>query len=196
MSPAPWRSHLKAALHRNRRVPFSRYFQLATVTPAGYPANRTIVFRGFCQDSDRLKMITDSRSEKIEEIQHCHWGEICWYFSETREQFRLFGKLLVVNENEQNALLKQERKATWQSLSEKARIQFTWPPPKAQRQQDSKVLFSPSDREILSEPLVNFNLLLLAPERVDHLKLRGNPQNRYLYILNSASVWEEIKVNP
>ncbi|MEO1006929.1 MAG: pyridoxamine 5'-phosphate oxidase, partial [Cyanobacteria bacterium J06638_38] len=43
---APWRSLLSGAIHRNRSQPHSRYFQLATVTPEGYPANRTVVFRG------------------------------------------------------------------------------------------------------------------------------------------------------
>lgn len=198
MSFSPWRSHLEIALDRNRHLPFSRYFQLATVTPMGYPANRTVVFRGFFRDSDRIKIITDSRSEKVEQIQHCAWGEICWYFSETREQFRLFGKLRIVDEHEGDSLLKQERRSIWQSLSEATRIQFTWPTSKEKNQYHSHALLSSSrrDRESLSEPLSNFILLLLAPEKVDYLHLQGNPQNRYLYVLNSSSSWEEIEINP
>ncbi|MBP0016512.1 MAG: pyridoxamine 5'-phosphate oxidase family protein [Cyanobacteria bacterium SBLK] len=198
MSFSPWRSHLETALDRNHHLPFSRYFQLATITPMGYPANRTVVFRGFFQDSDRLKIITDSRCEKLEQIQHCQWGEICWYFSETREQFRLLGQLIIVDETESDLLLKQEWRSTWQSLSEATRIQFTWPPSKEKRQYNSSSLFSssPRDRESLSEPLENFNLLLLEPKKVDYLRLRGNPQNRYLYVLNSSSIWEEMEVNP
>nr|WP_265264241.1 pyridoxamine 5'-phosphate oxidase family protein [Spirulina subsalsa] len=88
---APWRSPLSHALHRNRSQPFSRYLQLATITPDGYPANRTVVFRGFTPQGNALKIITDSRSEKFQQLHHSPWGEICWYFSQTREQFRLFG---------------------------------------------------------------------------------------------------------
>ena len=77
---APWRSALSSAIHRNRSQS-SRYFQLATVTAEGYPANRTVVFRGFLDDrQNRLKIITDSRSAKIQDIEHQAVAEICWYF--------------------------------------------------------------------------------------------------------------------
>ena len=42
-----WRLSLTSALHRNRHLVYSRYFQLATVGLEGRPANRTVVFRGF-----------------------------------------------------------------------------------------------------------------------------------------------------
>jgi len=96
MSIAPWRSPLARALHRNRAATESRYLQLATVTPEGHPANRTVVFRGFYGDTDQIKIITDNRTEKIPHLQHHPWAELCWYFSKTREQFRIFGKIWII----------------------------------------------------------------------------------------------------
>ncbi|NES70384.1 MAG: pyridoxamine 5'-phosphate oxidase, partial [Okeania sp. SIO2D1] len=55
---APWRSPLSRALHRNRSLSYARYLQLATVTAEGQPKNRTIVFRGFLEETNHLKFIT------------------------------------------------------------------------------------------------------------------------------------------
>ena len=35
------------------------------------------------------------------------WSEVCWYFTESREQYRLGGKLTVVTQDEKDADLKQ-----------------------------------------------------------------------------------------
>jgi hypothetical protein len=99
MTLAPWRSHLAAALHRNRSLRFARYLQLATVRVDGRPANRTVVFRGFLEETNCLKFVTDIRSQKVEEINLYPWGEICWYFPKTREQFRIAGKLILAGQN-------------------------------------------------------------------------------------------------
>ncbi len=50
MSLAPWRSLITRALHHNRSLAYSRYVQLATIKENGFPANRTVVFRGFLED--------------------------------------------------------------------------------------------------------------------------------------------------
>ena len=99
----PWRSLLSTAIHHNRSKTYSHYFQLATVTPEGYPRNRTLVFRGFVEDaSSSLKMITDLRSGKIQDIEKQAMGEICWYFTKTREQFRIQGNLRLVTAQEKD----------------------------------------------------------------------------------------------
>ena len=93
---APWRTPLSRALHRNRAQPFARYLQLATVRGGGTPANRTIVFRGFRGKSNQLMFIADRRSEKIEQLSDNPHAEACWYFTKTREQFRLTGQVALV----------------------------------------------------------------------------------------------------
>lgn len=191
---APWRTHLYRALHLNNSLPHSRYFQLATVTVEGLPQNRTVVFRGFLENTNQIKIVTDLRSEKVNQIQHQSWGEICWYFTQTREQFRLMGKLLLITENHPDSNLQQERLLTWQQLSDAARSQFAWPAPKKPRIKDSLAFSSLSPS--CEHPLNNFCLLLLDPEQVEHLELREDPHNRVLYFLDQSQSWQVEEVNP
>lgn len=193
MSLAPWRSLLARAIYKNRSLAYSRYFQLATVGENGYPANRTVVFRGFLEDSNQLKIITDSRSQKAEQITKQSWGEICWYFPTTREQFRLSGRLILVGVAHPDVALQEARQRTWQELSDSARIQFAWPHPGEAREDDAD--FSPPSPDPV-QPLANFCLLLLEPVQVDHLELRGDPQTRSLYQQNASGEWLKQAVNP
>lgn len=193
MSLAPWRTPLARALHRNRSLVNARYFQLATVRADEMPANRTVVFRGFLGETNCLKIVTDARSEKAGQIDSHAWGEICWYFPKTREQFRLFGKLILVGENHGDVGLQKARQIAWQELSDAARLQFAWPEPLKSRASFEK--FSPPPPDPLN-PLSHFCLLLLEPTKVDHLELRGEPQNRHLYWLDGERGWEEKEVNP
>jgi pyridoxamine 5'-phosphate oxidase len=191
---ALWRSPLSSAIHRNRSKPHSRYFQLATVNPAGYPANRTVVFRGFLDDEqNQLKMITDARSAKIRDIEHQPLAEICWYFTKTREQFRISGKLQLVTVQETNLDLQQARKFTWQRLSDSGRSQFSWPAPAQPMADQSAFAVESND---INTPHHNFCLLLLTPHRIDHLQLKSDPQQRFLYTLQSDLTWTNQAVNP
>lgn len=194
MSLAPWRSLLARALHKNRSLPYARYFQLATVRADGRPANRTVVFRGFLDDTNQVKIITDSRSQKACQIEQQSWGEACWYFPQTREQFRLAGQLTLVGADYPDQALKKARQTTWQDLSDAARLQFVWPHPGKERTEDDAA-FSPPPPDP-EQPLPNFCLLLLEPVQVDHLELRGDPQNRWIYYRNSSHDWFKQAVNP
>ncbi|MGB3294243.1 MAG: Npun_F5749 family FMN-dependent PPOX-type flavoprotein [Phormidesmis sp.] len=180
---APWRPSLARALHRNRAVPFSRYFQLATVQANGKPANRTVVFRGFLANTNRLMVVSDRRSEKTEQISHNANAAVCWYFTKTREQFRLSGQITAVTADTPAATMTTARKQIWQTLSDSARGQFIWPQPKASRA-DAAAFSAP---EVGSQtPSASFCLLLLDVEYVDHLELRGDPQNRCIYRRNDS----------
>lgn len=191
---APWRSPLSGAIHRNRAQPHSRYFQLATVTPEGYPTNRTVVFRGFNSHEDnRLKIITDARSAKIEDIKCQTRAEICWYFTKTREQFRITGNLQLITATEQELQLQQLRHTTWQQLSDAARSQFAWPPPAQPVAEQSAFEVTQPDAKL---PLSNFCLLMLIPHQVDHLQLKPNPQQRCWYRLQADKTWTSQLVNP
>ena len=190
MSLAPWRSPIARALHRNRSLVYARYLQLATVRSDGKPANRTVVFRGFQDDTNQLKFIADDRSEKIEQIAHSPWAEICWYFPNTREQFRLLGTLTIVNHDAPDDE-QQARRSMWQALSDSARVQFDWAHPGKPK---TEALSPPTPSQ--TEPLPHFCLLLLDPTQVDHLELRGEPQNRILYHRADDRSWSKQDVNP
>jgi len=91
---ALWRSLLSASLDSNSHLKHASYFQLATVKPDGRPANRTVVFRGFVEGTDKLQVTTDSRTHKIEEISHCPYGELrekVWFASSLRSRLQYLG---------------------------------------------------------------------------------------------------------
>ncbi|MDX2212093.1 MAG: pyridoxamine 5'-phosphate oxidase family protein [Oculatellaceae cyanobacterium bins.114] len=192
MTLAPWRSAIARALHRNRALVYARYVQLATVRSDGRPANRTIVFRGFLEDTNQLKFITDDRSEKAVQIPQNAWGEVCWYFPKTREQFRLLGQLVLIQESHADLNLVKARQIQWQELSDAARVQFAWAEPGQLRSPDDP--FTPPPPDPLN-PLPTFCLLLLEPTLVDHLELRGEPQNRFIY-QQIDHEWTVKSVNP
>lgn len=195
---APWRSPLSSAIHRNRSKPHSRYFQLATVTPEGYPVNRTVVFRGFLDDEQNelhnaLKIITDLRTAKIEDIRHQAVGEICWYFTKTREQFRLSGNLSLITAKDTNTDLQKARQATWHDISDSARSQFAWADPGQPAADKSAFDVDSPDPNF---PLDTFCLLLLIPQKIDYLQLKSDPQQRRIYKLEEDSSWATQLVNP
>lgn len=187
---AKWRSPLQRALHKNRSQPFSRYIQLATVSKEGYPSNRTVVFRGFLDNSNIVQIITDIRSEKYSHLESNPMGEICWYFTKTREQFRIRGKIDLIRENSDNLDLEKARQQAWEKLSNNGKEQFYWHSP------GEKKIEMPIIEIDEKNPPKNFCLLLLNPDKVDHLELRGNPQNRYLYTLDADNQWQRQEVNP
>ncbi len=190
---APWRSLLTGALHRNRSLVYARYLQLATVRSDGRPANRTVVFRGFYEPMNQLQFVSDRRGEKISQIADCSWGEACWYFPKTREQFRLLGELKIIDIDNPDLQLSQLRQTLWQQLSEVARSQFYWPDPAAPKAESNA--FEPP-QPIPQQPPETFCVLLLQPHQVDHLELRKTPQNRYRYYYDPDKGWLIESVNP
>lgn len=190
---APWRTYLQKALHKNRSNIFSRYFALATVRKDGFPANRMVVFRGFLDDSNKLEIITDIRSQKIADLSNNSYGEICWYFAKTREQFRIKGKIDIITVNHDNQELLKERQKIWRKLSLAGKEQFYWENPGELFIESKDISTVNIEEEI---PRENFCLLLLNPEIVDHLELKGNPQNRHIYEIDNQEKWHIKKVNP
>ncbi len=191
MTETSWRILLEKSLEHHRNITYARYLQLATVTTENRPANRTVVFRGFYGDKDCLKFAVDSRSEKVSQMTVQPWAEACWYFTETREQFRLSGVLHLIRVDDADMTLQQARQTSWQKLSDSARLQFAWDEPGRLRAKDANFAM-PAPQPV--EPLSNFCLLLLEPMQVDYLNLLGNPQNRYIYQRNGG--WSVEEVNP
>jgi PPOX class probable FMN-dependent enzyme len=189
----PWRASLDLALHRNRRSPQSRFVQLATVRPDGRPAVRTVVFRGFLGESGSAVFTTDARSAKCAEIRLRPDAELCWYFPETREQFRLSGVARLVDESTAAPDLLATRARTWRELSDAARVSFTWPAPGAPRPPGIAFPEMPPDAEA---PPGAFALIVFSASRVDFLELDGDPQHRWSYSVDEKGAWSGREVNP
>lgn len=90
-----WRRLLDRAMQDHAHLPETRFVQLATIRADGRPANRTLVFRDWLPTEDHMLFITDLRSAKVSQIGSRPWAEVCWYFVETREQFRILGQVSV-----------------------------------------------------------------------------------------------------
>ena len=55
----------------------------------------------------RVQRLGCGRTPKAEHLQHQAWAEICWYFPDSREQFRIAGRLTVVGEDYPDAELRK-----------------------------------------------------------------------------------------
>ena len=85
-----WRSLIEASIAKSRKIRGSNYVQISTVNKDGEPRCRTVVFRGFLNSANLpkehpmssengghfegkpivMKMCTDLRSKKVEEVAH------------------------------------------------------------------------------------------------------------------------------
>jgi len=189
----PWRPSLDLALHRNGRSPQSRFVQLATVRPDGRPAVRTVVFRGFLGESGSIVVTTDARSAKCDEIRRRPDVELCWYFPETREQFRLSGVAELVDESTADPDFRVARVIAWRALSDALRVSFTWPAPGAPRTPGVAFPEMPPDAQA---PPDAFALIIFSASRVDFLELDGDPQHRWSYSVDEEGVWSGREINP
>jgi len=178
---------LKTALRKNRRDAHHRYFQMATVTPEGHPKNRTVVFRGFSADDASLLVITDSRSEKIVELGQNASAEIAWYFTRTREQFRISALTTCVDYRCHSVEDSVLRDQVWQQLSEAARAQFFWPGP-------GLPLDTGTTAAVTDAAPDTFAVLKLSPVAIDHLVLSKVQTRRRSQLQDGR--WHEHWVNP
>jgi len=161
----PWHQRLSRSLHLSRSKPESRYVQLATVNKQNQPENRTVVFRGFDEGGERFIFITDTRSEKYASLQDKPKAEVCWYFSASREQFRLRGECAITVSG-------AERGSAWRGLSASGKQQFFWGQP-GQPLSDSGSFTEPTGEQ----PPEQFALVYLKVTRVDYLNLKLSTQN-------------------
>lgn len=168
----PWKQLLLKAIESNSHIKHSSFFQLATVRSDGRPANRTVVFRGFEAGTDKIQINTDRRSHKIEDLKHCPFAEICWYFTDTWEQFRLSGKVEVIDGTTSDTMKLQQRENSWFSSSLKSRLQYLDPEPGLPSRDEARTNNSTLDPS--AGPVDAFCLLVLDPDQVDYLNLKTN----------------------
>lgn len=195
VAPPAWKLLLQKSVDANKHLKHSSYVQLATVTPEGKPANRTVVYRGFLGDTARVQFYTDTRSSKVEEIKHNPWAEVCMYFTDTWEQFRLLGCLHAIGPDDADQDPFKAREEAWFGTSERQRVQFANPPPGRPRAPEEDF---PKAVDGAAGPLPAFALLVLSPVQVDYLHLKEN--KRILYRLTggggAGEEWAECAVNP
>lgn len=175
-----WRQNLVKSLHKTRSVPESRYFQLATANQEGIPFCRTVVHRGLTDDNG-LIVISDTRTEKYQQLVQNNRCHVAWYFAKTREQYR-FHCLADISTKEKSPDLVE---AQWDKLSDAGKKQFLWGTPGTPRNGES-ALHVEGDYTTIP---AHFCVLTLNIETVDYLNLRGNPQNREWHKKNEHGDW-------
>ncbi|KAL3815145.1 hypothetical protein ACJIZ3_016413 [Penstemon smallii] len=157
----------------------------ATVASNGRPANRTVVYRGFQDDSDKIQINTDNRSRKI-----------CWYFTESWEQFRISGHVDVIDGTNPDPTKLQQREKSWFACSPRSRLQYVGPTPKLPSLSEQPSQISSLDPSI--GPVDAFCLLILDPDQVDYLNLKSN--ERLIFTSGPSSggekFWTSERVNP
>lgn len=105
-----WKTFLQSSLKENieKSGLSATYASIATVRSNNTPAVRTVVMRGFVGEhhsesvgwnSDLLVVITDKRSDKINEIQQNPNTEINWFMNGTMEQFRIRGTIDIIGKD-------------------------------------------------------------------------------------------------
>ncbi|KAG7019079.1 Pyridoxine/pyridoxamine 5'-phosphate oxidase 2, partial [Cucurbita argyrosperma subsp. argyrosperma] len=193
---APWKSLLLSALESNAQIKHSTFLHLATIGANGRPSNRTVVFRGFEEGTDRIHIYTDSRSRKIEELKTCPFAEISWYFTESWEQFRISGRIEVVDASCLDATKFKKRAEAWSSISPKSRMQYLGPSPNL-----PYIAEQPAKEPVLdscSGPVDAFCLLVLDPDQVDYLNLKSAERKLFKAIpcVGRETLWESERINP
>ena len=179
-----WLQQLKRAINGNRRDAHNRYVQFATLGLDGKPRVRMVVFRGFSLSEASFFIITDARSEKVEELAQCPDVEVSWYFTHTREQFRLQCSAVTHSHGTDADL---HRDTLWKGLSDAVKAQFFWPEPGLTSGEGQSL-------EITMHPPETFTVIECSPQRVDHLVLAKTQRRTLSHMTESG--WTEVSVNP
>jgi len=186
-----WRQRLARSLHLSRSKSESKYVQIATYGPQLGVQNRTVVFRGFVENSHILQCITEKDSDKYRALKSCKSSEICWYFTKTREQYRLSVHTQLVDCDNDELGLRQQM---WNKLSAAAKMSFI---DNQVYGQEVNINYSSSENVINSQKEQipeNFILILCKVYSVDYLIL-SEPHRRYKSFCE-LDEWIEESVNP
>lgn len=161
---------------------------LATVDRGGAPRARTVVCRRVLDDGSVL-IVSDSRSEKNEQLKANQQAEVVFWLPGLREQFRILGSARIGGIAAPDPL----RLEVWRAMSDPARALFFWPSPGVRRV-DSPEAF-PKATPATVEPPSSFELIIIRPRRVEHLQLTVHPHRRRRWML--AGKWSTAaELNP
>ncbi len=166
----PWLPELRAALDAEYA---SRPYvvALATVDENGRPRVRSVVCRR-AQPDGTLWVCSDARSGKNTQLRRNPHTELVFWLPGRREQFRVAGWVEIVSAETDDP----RRGELWGELSDAARALFAWPEPGAPRHPDPAAFPEAIDA---GGPIPDtFDLLVIAPEEVEHLDLKVHPHRR------------------
>ncbi|MCC6336834.1 MAG: pyridoxamine 5'-phosphate oxidase family protein [Myxococcales bacterium] len=176
-----WLDAFEAAMARND--PNNRV-QVATVSPEGTPAIRTVILRGVTGQG-ALFFVTDLRSQKAEHLAENHRISVLAWYAHTREQFRFTGKAEVHN-GYATGQWAMTRAQLWTGLNEADRAAFLGPPP-------GRGFVAPHHVELPEAPPAEFCVVSVEVTEVDWLTV-GPPHRRVHFRLMGNAWVEELLV--
>ena len=174
-----WRQRLKASQIKEGKLASNRWIQIANVSKNNQPRVRTVVFRGWLDNSTML-IYTDKRSQKYTDLEINNNIEALWLFFKTKSQYRFKGKVYEVEENNKY----------WDNLFDRSKDQWFWPNP---GKKIGKKHTTPSISDTISKPS-NFSVLKIKINEVDLLKLESPLHKRYIW--KEIDNWECTEVYP
>jgi pyridoxamine 5'-phosphate oxidase len=122
--------------------------------------------------------------------------QICWYFTDTWEQFRISGFIDVIDGSNPEPVKLQLRERAWFGSSVKSRLQYLGPCPGLPIPDDD--LIKDAHLDPSAGPVDAFCLLVLDPEKVDYLNLKSN--QRLMFTRNQkgdgTNSWMAEKISP
>jgi len=161
-----------------------RIAALATVDDQATPRVRSVIVRKLTDTGD-LWIASDGRSEKNHHLRRNPRAELVLYLAGRREQFRLLGQCT----RHSDGTLREE---AWRMIPDQTRALFLGPPPGTPRV-DCDDHFLRGCPETSPIP-ASFELLVLAPDEVDHVRLSSWPHGRTRY--RAVDGWEGRELNP
>ncbi len=160
---------------------------IATVDRHGAPHARSVVCRRI-EDDGSLWIASDARSGKNMHVRHESRAELAFWLPGLRQQYRVAGVVSVLCATDDDP----RRPELWRELSDSARALFAWPPTGRPREEPPDAFPRAVPAEV--EPPDEFEVLVIDPERVDHLDLNGHPHRRRRWYGDGE--WVEEEINP
>ena len=179
---APWRQPFEAALKRNAP---QLDLQVATVSPEGVPAVRTVLLRGFTVEG-HPSFFTDLRSRKANHLAQNPKIALLAWFPQTGEQFRLTGRATMHGRHAEGSWA-QLRQQGWEHLDAEERLAYVGPPP-------GRTLVRPMVTEAPPGPPEEFLIVTVDVTEADWLSV-GPPRTRAGFRLLGAG-WVQQALNP
>ncbi len=178
----PWFYHVSSVQIKESKFNSSRWIQIATIGLDNTPRVRTVVFRGWT-DNYEMKVFTDIRSQKYQELDKNNNVEICWLFSQSKCQFRFRGTSRID--------LGKDKINHWNQLSEESKLMWGWPYPGEDYYYElNKSLV----KNTVENEYDNFALLKIDLTHVDQLLLHKPIHIRRRWIRKNE--WIEERINP
>ncbi|CAG8468005.1 9076_t:CDS:2 [Diversispora eburnea] len=157
-------------------------------------------------ENDLLVIATDIRSNKVLQLKNDPGCELCWWFPETGDQFRLSGNAYILSSPSNNnddfpfSMLssylnsyssipfdwEQERLKIWCNLLPEIRSSFIRPPPGKDK----------NEKELIKNALENFALVIFNIDFVDRVQLNIEKRTTWEFREKEGNKWTEVDVYP